>query len=278
MAGRRWLTLLAMAAALVLTVPMNTSWAHPGNGHGQARGKVHAAQRHTAHPNAADGHKARAHGANPTKAHLHRAVGHHAVGHHAAGHHPARHQAHQHQHTRHEHGRHGSSGKRDGTLQPASQPAVRTASNSNGRGHAYGRTHDDLASHPGRALGLLKHADQPVIPVTGPPQQSSPPPAPTGGGGVPPITTSFNPQPAPQGAAPNTATPNTPHSGNHGGSPPTTGSPPPSTQQPPPKQQHHTFLARLISKPMRFTVLPILIISILAVGVCGLVGLARHRA
>jgi hypothetical protein len=29
---------------------------------------------------------------------------------------------------------------------------------------------------------------------------------------------------------------------------------------------------------MRFTVLPILIISILAVGVCGLVGLARHRA
>jgi hypothetical protein len=39
-------------------------------------------------------------------------------------------------------------------------------------------------------------------------------------------------------------------------------------------------LARVLlhSNPVRFTVLPIVIISVLALSVCGLIGLARHRA
>jgi hypothetical protein len=37
-------------------------------------------------------------------------------------------------------------------------------------------------------------------------------------------------------------------------------------------------VAELMPHSIRFTALPILVISLLALGVCGLVGLARHRA
>lgn len=239
MASRRFLTLVGLAAALVLIGPAATSWAHPGmhHGHAHAHGKAHVAHGHNGH-------------------------GHHA---HGQGHHVG-----------HSGGNHALSPNSAGTVRPASATSYHSTSKAKGRGHAYGRTHNDLASHPGKSRGLFKHADQPSTRVNHP-QHSSPPPVSTsGGGGDLPIPT-FNPQQPANGSNHPPASPSTPHNGNHAGSPPSTGPPP---AQPPPAAKRPAALAQILfhSNAAPFTVLPIVVISVLLLGVGGLIGLARHRA
>jgi hypothetical protein len=225
MAGRRFLSLTALAAALVLLASTGTCWAHPGSGTRHAYGHHHV--------------KTHAHGAD----------------------------------------RSGSTTNTSDVVRRAGSDtntatAYRAATRHD---HADGKAHRNLASHPGKALGLFKHADR-LGKRTG--QQHIPSPViRTGSRGepqLPSVAQAVQPQPT-HNPASRQPTPD----GNHNVAPPT--SPPPSTSPPtqrPPADQDPASLAQVLlhSNPMRFTALPILVISVLALGVCGLIGLARHRA
>lgn len=157
------------------------------------------------------------------------------------------------------------------TTQPPVTNAVRSTSETSGHGHAWGHAHAGLASHPGKALGLYKHADQSGNPV-GQQHNSAPPPTTSTGAGEPPTSTVNFQQPAQQ--------PPTTEPGDHSGPPPSTGPPtqPPTKQPPIAKGPAALAQVWLHSNPVRFTALPLVIISVMALGVCGLIGLARHRA
>ena len=177
------------------------------------------------------------------------------------------------------HGQHA-----DGPLSPvdgpdAMQPSTATSADASygdasGQGHAYGRTHSDLASHPGKALGLYKHGETPDVTTHQP--HTSRPPFSSGGG---------EPQTSPAGQPQSTQHDPTTNPGDLSGPPPSTGPPnqPPVHQPPihqPPTVKDPAALAQVLlhSNPVRFTALPIVIISVMALGICGLIGLARHRA
>jgi hypothetical protein len=243
MAGRRCVTLVALSAALMLVAPSGLAWAHPGKGHG------------------------------------------HAKAHHS--------HVHKHHGRIHQHDAHG----RDSRQGPDNQPAVFSPTDTRSSGkpskasarhsrqhtdQGNGRSsHTDLASHPGEARGLHKHADPVNRRVGGPQPRYFPPPATGpgattttsgGGGGEQTISTPTRPQPVRH----QSSSPSRPRTGN--------GvqyvAPPPSVTGHPATTPPLTTLAQLLPRAntMRFTVLPILIISVLALGVCGLIGLARHRA
>jgi hypothetical protein len=229
MTGRRFLTIVGIAAALVLIASTGTSWAHPGRGHdhGQAHGHRHA------HVTPDKGHATK-HGAVDQTAHT-------------------------------------SNSSVNDTSRPASLSSYRPRIDINGRGHAYGRTHTDLASHPGKALGLLKHTDQPPL-RNHQPQQSPPPATPTDAG---------EPVPPPPGVQQPAQPGPTTAPGHQNGSPPANGPPvsePPTTQPPVERDPSGVAQVLLHSNPAAFTALPIAIVAVLAIGVCALIGLARHRA
>ena len=167
---------------------------------------------------------------------------------------------------------HGTHPARHGSIDAWNPSSSSRPIDMSGGGHAFGRTHADLASHPGKALGLFKHTQRP--PLRNPQPSNPPPPGPTGGGGEPGSPTPTGQLPAPHSTP--TPTPN-----EHTGPPPATGPPisqPPSQQ--PPVAEDPTGLGQVLahSNPSPFTVLPIVVVSMLALGVCGLIGLARHRA
>lgn len=219
MAGRRFFTLTAMAAALVLITSVGTSWAQPGDGHRHP--KRHAQVK-------AHGHSVQSNGAMTESAR--------------------------------------SANTTTTWPTTTTDTSDRTT---NQRGHAFGRTHVDLASHPGKALGLFKHAPQP--PTQTPQPANSPPSGPTGGGGEPVPTSA--PQPPTQ-PAPTTA------NGNHSAPPPATEPPtvPPTGQPTIPRDSAGLAQVLLHSNPAEFTALPIVVVAVLALAVCGLIGLARLRA
>ena len=245
MAGRRCLALLAFAAVLLLIGSTGTSWAHPGNGKGHRHSGTEHRQGHTQ---------------------LH-------VPHGNAG-------LHLNPHVRRAH--HSTAGTESHGNQPASAPSVRTRSAPHG--HAYGRTHSDLGNHPGRALGLFKHAPRPG--GGGGPNGT---PTPTGGGGSPvpppaghqgqppvqPVPQGPTPNPAPSGSGPGSSSPVPSPSGSQSEPPPPAPTP---SEQPRPPWQGNADRYFGHSGDMRFTALPIIVISALAIGVCGLIALARHRA
>jgi hypothetical protein len=244
MAGRRCLTLLGLAAALLLMAPTETSWAHPGKsrGHAKAHASVHA---HKTHANV---HK--------TRAHYHRAQQRGGPAH--------------------------SSANDPNSTKPASVPTYGKTSKTSAQGRAWGRTHAELDKHPGKARGLFKHTDPPGAPAGQ--QHNSPPPVPpvppvprvfTGGGGEPGMPTPPSHQPVQQEPSTTPANAGNSQNGNRSGSPSTV----PPTGRPPIDDQPAALSQVLIhSNPIRFTPLPIIVISVLALGVCGLIGLARHRA
>lgn len=220
MTGRRILTVVGMAAALVMIASTGTSWAHPGHGHRHVHGQIHVkACEQRVHATCSSTPAARAARTTTT---------------------------------------------RNATT---AEPSYRKA---NQRGNAFGRTHTDLASHPGKALGLFKHADRPPTRTHQP--QKSPPSGPTGSGGEP-VSTPTLQQPTQPGST--TAT------GNQSTPPPASGPPPsaPPSEQPPIARGPAGLAQVLVhSNPARFTALPIVVVSVLALGVCCLIGLARHRA
>ena len=239
MAGRRGITVVALAAAVMLLAPSGWAWAHPGKSHGHA--KVH-------------------------HSHVHKSA-------HARGHH------------------HGS---QDDTV---NQPTVFSPTNAQSSGkpgkastrhhtdHGNGRSsHTDLASHPGEAKGLVKHADRVSRRVNQPqPGFTPPPPTPP----TTPTTTPPNDYVAGPGGTSYLPTRHQPV-GHRSGSPsrPQTGNsgqhvavPPPVTgPQTSPKTPKTLAQVLLRSNTMQFSALPLLIISVLALCVAGLVKLARLRA
>lgn len=223
MVGRRFITVTALAGALVLIASTGTSWAHPGTGHGRAYGHTY------------------------TDVHGHKGDGQLSDG-------PI------------------SSVDDPSTVQHTSATSDATTSDANGQGHANGHTHSNLAAHPGKALGLYKHAD--TQGTRSGQRHNSPPPATTGGGQQAP--TGAYQQPTYQGQA---AKPGNTSDGDSG---PPTSTPPtstPPTEQPPTTKDPAALAQVLLhSNPTRFTALPMIIISMMALGICGLIGIARHRA
>jgi hypothetical protein len=223
----------------MLLAPTGWAFAHPGHGHGHAKVHHRHAQQHKWHGN-------------------------------------------------HGHG-HPDGSRDDGDNQPAvsgqtdasGTPNKASVRNAGHHGRGYG--HADraaLASHPGRALGLFKHASGPIPhvvhrhhsspPTLRPPPSTAPPSTPVGNAPDQPARH----QPVRHHPAPPTGQPGQPQTGPGGQQ---------HTTQPPPVGKHHdapSTLAQLLlrSNTERFTALPLLIVSVLALCVGGLVHLARHRA
>ncbi|MDT4918597.1 MAG: hypothetical protein QOH89_3297 [Pseudonocardiales bacterium] len=229
MAHRRWLTLAASAAALVLLAPGGSAAADPGkairqphghssrhaHGHGHGSGRAHTTNRGPAPGGALDPNVRPAYRSSEP---AHRATRYRA----AAKRHPS---------------------------------------------HLRGR-HPDLGSHPGKALGLFKHAGRPG---TGPghhPGNTRPPAPPV----AHPAQTPLQHRPARPAAHHHPDGSGTPGTAHHPGSP--------ATRPPPPDPAQAHSLARLLlqSKQMQFTALPLLIVAVLALCIGGLIRLARHRA
>ena len=226
MAARRSLTVVGLAAALMLITPFGTAWAHPGKGH--------------------------AYGHNHRHAQVHK------------------------QHPAHQHGRGDGSGNEPAAFGPSTSgpssngASARFAHHHTGSGRS---AHTDLAGHPGKARGLFKHTERPGM-RTGQQHDSQPPTKPTVNLGEPPAWTPPVANPVQQPTTPPTKPGTTQHDGDHSGSPSPT-SRPPAHKAPRPAAVAQGFWHSGVT---RFTPLPLIIVSALAAGVCGLIVLARHRA
>jgi hypothetical protein len=228
MAGRRFLTLTGFAAALLLISTGGAAGADPGYGHPSGHLKHHG--NGTVHGQRDD----------------------------------------------HAHGS-GSGSGTDDSLDPAvrsSDPTTErdgrvTVRHQDGAQHkSHHWTRRELADHPGKALGLLKHSDtrrdgsDPALQG----RPSSPPASPT------PVN---HPRPAHVPSGHNSPAPSDPSDNDPAGTP---GSRPPPAQ--PPGGNQEQSLSRLLPRvaQLQFTALPLLIAVGLALCIGCLIRLARHRA
>jgi hypothetical protein len=130
--------------------------------------------------------------------------------------------------------------------------------------HRKARGYFKHPSHHGKAKGLFTHTDRPGKPVG---QHPDTPPVVVTAVDEPYVAPPTHHSSRHQPSAP------TPRVHHHDGGP---GTPPSEGPNVPPDRDVAQLLQH--TKALTFAVLPIAIISILALGVCGLIGLARYRA
>jgi hypothetical protein len=291
MTGRHWST-IALLTALAVAVPAAAAGADPGNGHPKhtlvrSDHAQHATHGSAQTPSRHAGDHVRHAGAHGRHAGAH---GRHAGPH---GRHAGAHGRHAGAHGRHAgaHGRHaGAHGRhsRDGTLQGSQPAAVLTPHGKRRSGTITTRKHEHarnlqpaLAARNGngRHRGALMHAAPLTRPTSGGSSGGTPgrrgTPTPSAGSG-PAATGVQGPGTPPAGGRPANR-PTHPGSNSHPGSQPGPSGKPsgrPGGTKPAPESAAE-LLQRLVPPPL--TLLPLIVISMLALCVAGLVGLARYR-